>query len=99
MIPANGTGGIHELIGMIQSVQSPEVEPQPRRQPGITDADLADLSAQAYQLRQASEALVANQPPPASSETAQYTAEVLEGANAAAVQRRQRPGSSLGINT
>ncbi|WP_444757727.1 hypothetical protein [Pseudomonas sp. A014] len=97
MIPANGTGGIHALIGMIQSVQSPEVEPQPRRQPGITDADLANLSALAYQRQQARDALTASQLAPDSTEL--YTAEVVAGANAAAVQRRQRPGSSLGINT
>ncbi|WP_158659554.1 hypothetical protein [Pseudomonas sp. PONIH3] len=84
---------------MIQSVQSPEVEPQPRRQTGITDADLADLSALAWQRQQARDALTSNQTAPASSDTELYTAEVVAGANAAAVQRRQRPGSSLGINT
>ncbi|HDS1756978.1 hypothetical protein [Pseudomonas sp. M5] len=99
MIPANGTGGIHELIGMIQSVQSPEVEPQPRRQPGITNADLGELSVLAFQRQLARDALTANQTVPASSDAELYTAEVVAGANAAAVQRRQRPGSSLGINT
>lgn len=99
MIPANGTGGIHELIGMIQSVQSPEVEPQPRRQPGITDADLADLSAQAYRLRQARIGVLASQPvqpAPASSDIEQFTVEAIAGGTP--VTRRQRPGSSLGIN-
>lgn len=98
MIPASGAGGIHELIGMIQSVQSvPEVGPQPRRDPGVTDADLADLSAQAYQLRQARDALAANQAAPASPNIEQFTAEAIAGGTPAT--RRQRPGSSLGINT
>ncbi|HDS0931093.1 TPA: hypothetical protein QDZ23_005869 [Pseudomonas putida] len=96
MIPASSTGGIHALIGMIQSVQSPEAEPQPRRQPGITDADLADLSALAWQRQQARDVLAANQAAPASSNIEQFTVEAIAGG--APVTRRQRPGSSLGIN-
>lgn len=92
---------IHQLMRMIQSVQdTPEteaarIEAQARRQHGLTDADLADLQAQAFQLRQAREAA---QSAPTGAAVEQYTLEVVVGGNAAAT-RRQRPGSSLGINT
>lgn len=92
---------IHQLIAMIQAVQdTPETaaaraEAQARRQGGLTDADLADLSAQAFQLRQARDAALVNQPP-SSSNVEQFTVEAIAGGTA--VTRRQRPGSSLGIN-
>ncbi len=106
MIPASNTGGIHELIGMIQSVQeTPETEAaraeaMARRQRGLTHADLTELSMQAYQFRQAREAqqAVQSQAAISSGTVEQFTAEVIAGGNAAAT-RRQRPGSSLGINT
>ncbi|POG03611.1 hypothetical protein BGP82_20320 [Pseudomonas putida] len=67
-----------------------------RQQPSLTDADLADLSALAYQRRQARDALIANQAAPASSDIEQFTIEAIAGSTP--VTRRQRPGSSLGIN-
>ncbi|WP_216891488.1 hypothetical protein [Pseudomonas putida] len=92
---------IHQLMQMIQSVQdTPEteaarIEAQARRQHGLTEADLASLSMSAYQLRHAREAA---QSAPTGAAVEQYTLEVVAGGNAAAT-RRQRPGSSLGINT
>ncbi|ANY88926.1 hypothetical protein [Pseudomonas putida] len=91
---------IHQLFGIPQLQETPEAEAarapaQARRQRGLTDADLADLQAQAFQLRQAREAA---QSVPTGAAVEQYTLEVVAGGNAANT-RRQRPGSSLGINT
>lgn len=110
MIPANNTsGGIHELIGMIQAVQdTPETEAArarviARQRHGLSDADLSSLAMDAFAAREAERAeraagFAQMQQDFNAAATEQFTAEVLDGA-AAATSRRQRPGSSLGINT
>lgn len=107
MIPARGTsGGIHELIGMIQAVQdTPETEAArarviARQRHGLSDADLSSLAMDAFAARKAERAagFAQMQQDFNAAVTEQFTAEVLDGA-AAATSRRQRPGSSLGINT
>lgn len=93
---------MQELIGLIHSVRdTPESEARRQeylrqQRTGMTMADLGALASSALALNLSTVPTVATSASPV-SDTEIYTAELLDARNA--TPRRQRPGSSLGINT